>query len=338
MDLLFQSAKELSSNIIHKKVSAVEVTQAFVDQIEKVNPLLNAVVQFFPERALQEAKEADERHMRGNKVGLLHGVPMTVKDTCDVTGFICTMGTQGYKNNLVYKDATAVARLRQAGAIILGVTNMPECAVAFESDNLNYGRTNNPHDLKRTPGGSSGGEAAIIAAGGSPLGLGADGGGSIRLPAHFCGIAGIKPTQGRIPQTGLLIPRDGVGVPSIVGAFGPLARYVDDLYLARQVLCGPDKHDPHTVPMTLNDFHKVNLASLKVGFYVNNGVKNPSKDIQDAVIKSALFMAQDIKASVEEIQAKYMEHSYELLWELYFEGGDGGVETQQFLKSIGTKK
>ena len=152
--------------------------------------------------ARKEADEADAALARGEIKGPLHGVPVTIKDTLETAGVICTGGTKGRANFVPKADATAVARLRGAGAIVLGKTNVPELAGALESDNLIYGRTNNPYDLTRTPGGSSGGESAIVAACGSPLGLGTDAGGSIRVPAHFCGLAAIKPTSGRVPRTG----------------------------------------------------------------------------------------------------------------------------------------
>src|SRR5206468_3773652 len=166
--------------------------------------------------------------------GPLHGVPITIKDTLETAGVICTGGTKGRANFVPKADATAVARLRAAGGIILGKTNVPELAGAAETDNLIYGRTNNPYDLARTPGGSTGGEAAIIAAGGSPLGLGTDAGGSIRWPAHCCGIAGLKPTRGRVPLTGTFPP--AIGAIGPLWHAGPLARYVEDLALMLPII------------------------------------------------------------------------------------------------------
>src|SRR3954447_8582189 len=196
------SAGELAEAIRAKKLSSKAVVEAHLERIAKVNPKLNAVVQLTAEAARKEADEADAALARGDIKGPLHGIPITIKDTLETAGVICTGGTKGRASFVPKADGTAVARLRAAGGIILGKTNVPELAAAAESDNLVYGRTNNPYDLARTPGGSTGGEAAIIAAGGSPLGLGTDAGGSIRIPAHYCGLAAIKPTSGRVPRTG----------------------------------------------------------------------------------------------------------------------------------------
>jgi amidase len=193
-DITAKSASELAGAIRSKKLSSKAIVEAHLEQIAKVNPKLNAIVQLTADSARKEADEADAALARGEIKGSLHGVPITIKDTLETTGVICTGGTKGRANFVPKADATAVARLRAAGGIILGKTNVPELAGAIETDNLVYGRTNNPYDLARTPGGSSGGEAAIVSACGSPLGLGTDAGGSIRIPAHFCGLAAIKPT------------------------------------------------------------------------------------------------------------------------------------------------
>src|SRR5882757_4932889 len=174
------SAGELAEAIRSKNLSSKVIVEAHLDRIAKVNPKLNAIVQLTADAARKEADEADAALARGEIKGPLHGVPVTIKDTLETSGVICTGGTKGRSNFVPKADATAVARLRNAGGIILGKTNVPELAGAAETDNLVYGRTNNPYDLTRTPGGSSGGEAAIIAAGGSPLGLGTDAGGSIQ--------------------------------------------------------------------------------------------------------------------------------------------------------------
>src|SRR5580692_5019163 len=200
-DITSKSASELANAIRSKQLSSKSIVEAHLEQIAKVNPKLNAIVQLTADSARKEADEADAALARGEIKGSLHGVPITIKDTLETTGVICTGGTKGRANFVPKADATAVARLRAAGGIILGKTNVPELAGAIETDNLVYGRTNNPYDLAHTPGGSSGGESAIVAACGSPLGLGTDAGGSIRIPAHFCGLAAIKPTSGRVPRT-----------------------------------------------------------------------------------------------------------------------------------------
>ena len=174
-ELIYASATSLARAIREKQVSSLEIVEAFLHRIEAVNPQLNAVVQLNAEPALTQAKQADLALARGEIIGLLHGVPITVKDSFDTEGIISTAGTKGRTSYIPQQDATAVARMRSAGAILLGKTNLPELSLAYEFNNLIYGRTNNPYDLSRTPGGSSGGESAIIAAGGSPLGLGTEG-------------------------------------------------------------------------------------------------------------------------------------------------------------------
>ncbi|MGD8566372.1 MAG: amidase, partial [Candidatus Bathyarchaeota archaeon] len=223
-ELIFASATELARAIRAKEISSKDVVETFLQRIERMNPKLNAIVQLAADDVREQASEADASLAKGRIKGPLHGVPITVKDNIEVSKLYCTGGTKGRVSFIPKRDATVVSRMRDAGAIILGKTNMPELALAFETDNLIYGRTSNPHNLLCTPGGSSGGEAAIIAAGGSPLGLGNDMGGSIRLPAHFCGIVGIKPTSGRVPHTGTFPWPDGW--LDMLWQNGPLARYV----------------------------------------------------------------------------------------------------------------
>ena len=202
MELIFASATEQAKAIREKQISSEELVRACIKRIEEVNPKLNAVVQLPAETALEQAREADKALAKGEIRGPLHGVPFTLKDAIETEGVICTGGTLGRASYVPKEDATVVKRLRAAGGVLLGKTNCPEFGWAWESDNLIYGRTNNPYDLSLSPGGSSGGESAIIAAGGSPLGLGSDAGGSVRFPAHCTGITAIKPTSGRVPRTG----------------------------------------------------------------------------------------------------------------------------------------
>ncbi|HEY7976271.1 MAG TPA: amidase, partial [Ktedonobacterales bacterium] len=194
------SAVALAASIARGDLSAIEAVEASIARIEAVNPRLNAVVVKRYDEARAEARAADERQARGEPLGPLHGVPITVKECFDVTGTPATYGLPSRAHTLATEDDLYVARLRAAGAIIVGKTNLSQLLLYIESDNPLYGRTNNPWDLTRTPGGSSGGQAAIIAAGGSPLGLATDIGGSIRMPAAFCGVVGMKPTAGRTPD------------------------------------------------------------------------------------------------------------------------------------------
>src|SRR5207237_4087179 len=194
---------------------------------------LNAIVTL-AEDAIDRARAADMALSKGEITGPLHGVPLTVKDTIDTQGLRTTSGTRIRAHHVPERDAPVVARLKAAGAIILGKTNTPEMAIPYETDNPVFGRTNNPYDLKLTPGGSSGGEAAAIAAHLSPAGIGSDLSGSIRVPAHFCGIAGLKPTTGRVPMDGH-VPR-AVGALSLGACIGPMARRIADLEMLFDVI------------------------------------------------------------------------------------------------------
>ncbi len=222
-------------------------------------------------------------------------------------------------------------RLKAAGAIVIGKTNLPELGLAFESDNLVYGRTNNPYDLERSPGGSSGGEAAIIAAGGSPLGLGNDAGGSIRLPSHFCGTAGIKPNTGRFPRTGHFPPPGGL--TDAIWQVGPMARFVDDLILAMPILYGVDWRDPAVVPMPLGDPNQVVLNRLRVSFHTDNGIVTPTPETIDVVRAAAKSLAQ-AGAAVEEARPPAIEQTHEIFNGLFL--ADGGAGVTLALDLVGT--
>jgi len=210
-DLCFRSASELAHLVRERDVSARELVEAHLRRIEQVNPQINAVVQLDADRALEAARNADRTLARGIPVGPLHGVPFTAKDNFETAGIITAIGVAERASVVPAQDATAVARLKAAGAILLGKTNCPPWGGGSETENEVYGRTNNPYDLERSVSGSSGGEAAIIAAGGSAFGIGSDSGGSIRDPAHFCGLAALKPTAGLIPVTGVLDDEGRIG-------------------------------------------------------------------------------------------------------------------------------
>lgn len=331
-ELIYASATTLGKAIRAKKVSSEEVVKAYLKRIEAVNPKLNAVVQLTAEAALAEAHAADAALARGDVKGPLHGVPMTIKDSLNTAGVVSTGGTKGLASFVPKEDATVVARLKAAGAILLGKTNTPELTMAYETDNLVYGRTNNPYDLSRTPGGSSGGAAAIIAVGGSPFDIGSDTGGSIRLPAHFCGIAGIKPTSGRVPRTGHLLPPGGA-----LDAFtqlGPVARFVEDLSLVLPIIAGVDWRDPAIVPMPLGDPRAVNLKSLRVAFYTDNGILTPTPEIVKVVRTTAKVLAEAGMA-VEEARPKGIEQTYPELFRGLF-SADGGAGLEGLLQFVGT--
>jgi amidase len=283
--------------------------------------------------ARAQAQEADEAIARGQNWGPLHGVPITIKDGWETKGVISTAGTAGRASFVPTRDATVVARLRSAGAIILGKTNVPELSLTNETDNAVYGRTNNPYDLSRTPGGSGGGQAAIIAAGGSPLDIGCDAGGSIRLPSHFCGIAGIKPTTGLVPMTGYFpLP---TGVRAQLTAAGPMARTVEDLVLALPLIMGVDWRDPLTVPRSFDHPATVDLRKISAAFYVDNGIISPTPETAEVVEKAARVLSES-GVAVQEAQPPGIRQTYELFSSLM--GADGGAQVNDTLQLAGTKE
>lgn len=330
LELIDASATWLAQAIRTKKVSSEETVRAFLQRIEQVNPKINAVVQLRAEAALAEARAADHALKRKETTGPLHGVPFTVKDSFDTAGVVSTAGVKGRASHIPNADATAVARLRAAGAILLGKTNTPEITMGFETNNLVYGRTNNPYNLQRTAGGSSGGAAANLAVSGAPFEIGSDTGGSIRLPSHYCGVAGLKPTQGRIPRTGHIISFDGPH--QFLTHVGPMARYVEDLSLLFAILHGPDGVDPSIVPMPLRAPNKVDLKRLRIAYFVDNGIVSPTEETR-AVVLTAVKQVADAGA-VSEARPEGIEQSFDLyvgiLW------ADGGAWAKRILQKTGT--
>jgi amidase len=331
--LIGRSATTLAKAIRAKEVSSEEVVRACIERVRAVNPKLSAVVQLPAEEALAQAREADSALARGEVKGPLHGVPFTLKDAIETAGVISTGGTQGRAAYVPAEDAAVVKRLRAAGAILLGKTNCPELGWAWESDNLIYGRTNNPYDLSLSPGGSSGGESAIIAAGGSPLGLGSDAGGSVRFPAHCTGIAAIKPTSGRVPRTGHF-PGPG-GTLDSLWQIGPLARYVEDLALVLPIVSGVDWHDAAVVPMPLGDPRAVEISNLRVAFHTDNGIVPPTRETVETVEKAAKALS-DAGVAVEEARPAGIDETYEIYLKLF--SADGGASIEALLKTAGTTR
>ncbi len=331
-ELLAKSVTELARTIRCGEISAVDVVQCHLDRIDAVNPAINAVVTLARDPALERAQRCDDALSRGEVFGPLHGVPMTIKDAFETAGVVTSAGTKGLAGYIPEQDATVVQRLRAAGAILLGKTNTPEITLRFSTDNAVHGRTNNPYDLERIPAGSSGGAAAIVAAGGSPFDIGSDTGGSIRLPAHCCGVAGIKPTAGRVSRAGH-IPFLEFGATEAFTQVGPIARAVKDLTLLLSIIAGPDGRDPSLVPMPLGDPHGVNLAGLRVAFYTEIGLRTPTAETVDIV--RALAAALTRRGShVEEACPPQMELSRDLWRDLMV--SDGGAAVRQFLQSVGT--
>jgi amidase len=325
------SATRIGAAIRRREISAVEVLDAILARIAQVNPAINAVVQLDREGALKAARAADNQRAGPDRP--FHGVPVTIKDSFDTAGIISTGGTWGRRSYVPPEDATVVARLRKAGAIILGKTNTPELTAGGETNNRVYGRTNNPYDSSLTCGGSSGGAAAIIAAGGSPFDCGNDTAGSIRLPAHFCGIAGLRPTNGRISRAGHITGPEGM-LQSIT-ASGPMSRHVEDLAIGLRILSGPDARDPFMVPMPLHDPAAVVLRDLRVAFFTDNGVISPTAEIARAVSESAAALkaagAQVTEARPDGI-AEASASGFRMMT------GDGGATLLRILDKWGSDK
>jgi amidase len=332
-DLLRLSAIEQASLIRARKISSLELVQAHLARISKVNPGINAAVEIFADRAMAEARAADQTLARnGGVAGPLHGVPFSIKDSIEVAGTICTAGTMGRAGaQQSTEDATLVSRLREAGAIPIAKTNLPDLLFAFESDNLLFGATNNPYGATRTSGGSSGGEAALIAACGSPIGLGSDAAGSVRVPAAFCGIASLKPTSGRLPRTGHFPPAGGW--IERLWQIGPMARRVEDLGVMMSLLAGSDGLDPTVVDMPFADAARVDLSKLRVAFYTDNGFAAADAEIAAVVRAVGASLARAVKF-VREDRPSVVACAYDL--EMKLLGADGGDSLRRYLESLGS--
>jgi amidase len=319
-DLTFLSASQIAEQIRTRKVSPIEVVEAHLSRIEKVNPKINAFVQVDRERALTQARAAETMVTGGKDLGPLHGVPISIKSSIDVAGMRCEAGTKLRAGCVASTDAPLVTRLRNAGAIILGVTNTPELLMAWETDNLLYGRTNNPWDLSRTAGGSSGGEAAAIASGCSAGGVGSDGGGSIRVPAHFCGICGLKPTPGRIPATGHY--PQSVGPFALLGVVGPMARTVADLKLLFEVTQGPDIGDPSAAPVALRWPSFVELQKIRIAYFEDDG-RIPVTPETRLAVRQAAEALRNAGFEVQLFRPENLEKIQQLWWKFF--GVAGGM-------------
>lgn len=304
----------MAQQIREKKISPVELAEIHLSKIERLNPKLNAFVHVDPEHVLREARAAEAAVAAGGPLGPLHGVPISIKSSLEVAGLRCESGTRLRAGFVGAQDAPLVARLRNAGAIVLGVTNTPELLMAWETDNLLYGRTNSPWNLERTPGGSSGGEAAAIAAGMSAGGVGSDGGGSIRVPAHFSGICGLKPTPGRIPSTGHY-PASG-GPFALIGVVGPMARRVADVKALFEVMQGPDDGDTGAAPVALRWPSDDEVRNLRVGYFEDDG-RTPVTPETRAAVRAAAEALRSAGFQVEPFCPQDLEAAREL-WKLFF--------------------
>lgn len=312
-ELTDKSATVLAAMIRGRVASPVEIVEAHLRRIEALNPRLNAVVTIAPD-ALERAREAQEALARGQLMGALHGVPVTVKDTIDTRGLRTTCGSALRAEHVPATDAAAVARLKAAGAIVLGKTNVAEMAMTYEADNPVFGRTNNPHDLRLTAGGSSGGEAAAISACLSPAGLGSDLMGSIRVPAHFCGIVGLKPTTGRVPCVGHTPP--ATGALSLGAVIGPMARRVEDLSLLLRVLTGLDDAETVAASKGHTQLTAIELRGSRVAWYAFDGVSPVNQETATAVESAARALA-DAGLPVEERRPPGIERAPALWMKLF---------------------
>jgi len=313
-DLTFLPAVSMAEKIRKKKISPVELVNEHLAQIEKLNPKLNAFVQVDVERARRAAQDAESAVMNAATLGPLHGVPISIKSSMNVAGLRCEAGSRLRAGFVARQDAPLVTRLKNAGAIILGTTNAPELLMAWETDNLLYGRTNSPWDLERTPGGSSGGESAAIAAGMSAGGVGSDGGGSIRVPAHFCGICGLKPTPGRVPATGHFPV--SAGPFASIGVVGPMARTIADLKLLFAVMQGPDVGDTNAAPVPLRWPTDEEARTLRVGYFEDDG-RTPVTAETRAAVRSAAEALRRAGFQVDAFQPQGLEEARRL-WHKFF--------------------
>ena len=310
----------MAEQVRQKKISPVELLEAHLARIARLNRNLNAFVDLDEERARRDAVVLEKEAAHGEIRGPLHGVPISIKSSIDVAGMRCEAGTRLREGRVAASDAVLVARLRNAGAVILGVTNTPEFLMAWETDNLLYGQSRSPWDLERTPGGSSGGEAAAIASGCSAGGVGSDGGGSIRVPSHFSGICGLKPTPGRIPSTGHFPV--SAGPFALLGVVGPMARTVADVQLLFEVLSGPDDGDPCSAPVPLQKVRREALQRICIGYFEDDGRTPVTPETRTAIRTAAEALAR-AGFDVAPFRPEGLEEARELWWKLF--GVAGGM-------------
>jgi len=312
------SASELAALIRTKALSPVEVIKETLDRIEAVNPLINAFVAMRADEAIEEAKDLEARMARGTVPGPLAGVPIGVKDLEDVKGMVTSFGSIPYKNNVAHQDSVQVARLRRAGAIVVGKTNTPEFGFTGFTKNRLYGVTRNPWDRERTPGGSSGGAAAALAGGMIPLATGSDAGGSIRIPACYCGCFGLKPSFGRIP----LGPVKRL-YTTRTWTLGPLARTVKDAALYLDCTAGNHPTDPDSLPppaVSYGEALKTRPRSLKIAFSPDLGYARVQKEVM-TLVERAVASFEEMGHQVEIFQGALPDVSQAwsdlMNWELY---------------------
>jgi Asp-tRNA(Asn)/Glu-tRNA(Gln) amidotransferase A subunit family amidase len=321
------AATEMAAAIRRREILPTELVEAHLEQIARLNSQLNAFAYVDTEGARRQAKEADAALASGSELGPLHGIPLSIKSSIDVAGWASDCGSRLRAGYVAEHDATLVARLRHAGAVLLGNTNTPELLMAYETDNLLRGRTNNPWDVQRTSGGSSGGEAAAIAARCSAGGVGSDGGGSVRVPAHFSGICGLKPTPGRIPATGHYPVSSGPF--ALLGVVGPMARTVADLQVLFDVMAGLDYGDPSSAPVPIRRPGDAELEQLRVGFFEEDAVTRVTQETR-AAVRTAAAALNAAGMTVEKFLPEGLEEARRLWWNLF--GRAGGLVLKPLLE------
>ncbi len=314
-EIIFGTIAEIVGGIREKKVSPVAVVEAHLERIAALQPKLNAFVHLDEEDARKQARAAEVAVVRGGVTGPLFGVPVTIKSCIDVAGWPVPAGSLLRKECVARVDAPLVARLRVAGAIVLGNTNTPEYLMAYETNNLLSGKTSNPWDSERSSGGSSGGEAAAIASGCSAGGVGSDGGGSVRVPAHFCGICGLKPTPGRIPATGHF--PEGGGAIGWIGVVGPMGRTVADVRALFEMMAGPDPGDASSAPVPMRRVEESKLHGLRVGILEGEALGKATPETGAAVQRAGKILSEQ-GLVVETKRLSGLDRAIELWW--YFFG------------------
>jgi len=329
-DHLELSAGEWLRRLRSRELSARELCRLTLDRIDAVDGRLHALVARDDEAALAAAAAADRARLVGSELPLL-GLPVTVKDSIETAGLTTASGSFARATHVPTQDATVVSRLRAAGAVVVGKTNVPEYTWSYETENLLHGRTVNPFSLERTCGGSSGGEAALLGAGASIVGIGTDGGGSIRVPSHYCGIAGLRPTAGLVPETGCWPPTRDTGMLDM-SCVGPMARVVEDLALLLPVLVGRDGADRFVHGVVPGDPAAVDLAGLRVGLYSADGVWPVSPATRAAVMAAGSALAAS-GCTLEEATPPDVSEATDLFFELM--AADGGAQARADLAPAG---
>lgn len=332
--LPFSSISELSSLFRTKQLSPIEFVESHLSRIAALQPKLNAFVHLDPDAARAAARIATEK-LAGNEkepLGPLHGIPVSVKSCLDVAGWPNAAGSLLRANEIPARTAPIVERLRAAGAIVVGTTNTPEFLMNYETNNRLSGRTSNPWNLTHSSGGSSGGEAAAIASGCSFGGIGSDGGGSIRVPAHFGGICGLKPTPGRIPSTGHFPP--GNNSYGWIGVTGPMARTAADLRVLFNVLAGPDPSDALTVPAPVQEISLASARKIRIGILDSSAVGFATPETLAAIDVAAKLLEQS-GFRVEPFKLHSLDRALDLWWFFFgtfisqlFAGTVSGKESQ----------